>query len=108
AAPAERGTGPDAPEGLGMRPRVLIVGVGNVLRGDDGFGVEVARRLADVPEVAARAKVIESGIGGVYVVQELLDGYDQLVILHAADRGGPPRLLYVLEVEVPEAPPTSS
>ncbi|MBA3302597.1 MAG: peptidase M52, partial [Acidimicrobiia bacterium] len=25
--------------------RVLIAGVGNVLRGDDGFGVEVARRL---------------------------------------------------------------
>jgi hydrogenase maturation protease len=90
-----------------MRPRVLVVGVGNVLRGDDGFGVEVARRLADVPEAAARAKVIESGIGGVHLVQELLDGYDQLVIVDAADRGGPPGRLSVLEVDVPEAPATS-
>ena len=86
---------------------MLIVGVGNVLRGDDGFGVEVARRLADVPEVAARAKVIESGTGGIHLVQELLDGYEQLVIVDAADQGGPPGRLYVLEVEVPEAPATS-
>ena len=26
--------------------RVLVVGVGNIFLGDDGFGVEVARRLA--------------------------------------------------------------
>jgi hydrogenase maturation protease len=90
-----------------MRPRALVVGVGNVLRGDDGFGVEVAHRLADVPEVTARAKVIESGTGGVHLVQELLDGYDQLVIVDATDRGGPPGRLYVLEVEVPDAPATS-
>ena len=28
-----------------MNPRTLIAGFGNVLRGDDGFGVEVVRRL---------------------------------------------------------------
>ena len=35
---------------LGLRPpdppKVLVAGVGNVFLGDDGFGVEVARRLA--------------------------------------------------------------
>lgn len=90
-----------------MRPRALVVGVGNVLRGDDGFGVEVAKHLTDVPEVAARAKVMEVGIGGVHLVQELLDGYELLVIVDATDRGGPPGRLYVLEIDVPEAPPTS-
>jgi hydrogenase maturation protease len=90
-----------------VRPRALVVGVGNVLRGDDGFGVEVAKRLMEIPEVAARAKVIEVGIGGVHLVQELLDRYELLVIVDATDRGGPPGQLYVLEVDVPEAPPTS-
>jgi hydrogenase maturation protease len=28
---------------------VLVAGVGNVFLGDDGFGVEVARRLAGEP-----------------------------------------------------------
>ena len=29
-----------------IRPRILIAGIGNVFRGDDAFGVEVAKRLA--------------------------------------------------------------
>jgi hydrogenase maturation protease len=39
-------------------PRALIIGYGNVLRGDDGFGLEAARRLEleiDDPEVEIRA-----------------------------------------------------
>ncbi|MBA3574989.1 MAG: protease, partial [Pseudonocardiales bacterium] len=30
-------------------PRVLVAGVGNVFLGDDGFGVEVVRRMAGDP-----------------------------------------------------------
>jgi hydrogenase maturation protease len=77
--------------------RVLIAGVGNVLRGDDGFGVEVLRRLE--PEAGPHAGVtyFESGIGGVALVQQLLDGYDALIILDALDRGAAPGTVYVLE-----------
>src|SRR5215510_9411319 len=87
-----------------MTPRALVVGMGNVLRGDDGFGVEVTRRLQELPDVARRAKVIEVGIGGIHLVQELMDGYDLLVIADAVNRGGPPGKLYVLELEVPSTP----
>lgn len=90
-----------------MRPRALVVGMGNLLRGDDGFGVEVVRRLQSMPEVTARARVIEIGIGGVHLVQELMDGYDLLVIVDAVQRGGAPGRLSVLEIEVPPAPPSS-
>src|SRR5215467_12007634 len=84
--------------------QALVVGMGNVLRGDDGFGVEVVKRLQSLPDVVARAKVIELGIGGVHLVQELMDGYDLLVIADAVNRGGPPGRLYVLELEVPSTP----
>ena len=79
--------------------RVLIAGVGNLLRGDDGFGVEVARRLlACPPEVSgARITVIETGIGGMHLVQELLSGYDALVIIDAVERGAAPGTLFLLE-----------
>ena len=87
-----------------MTSRALVVGIGNVLRGDDGFGVEVARRLQELPDVVERAKVIEVGIGGIHLVQELMDGYDLLVIADAVDRGGAPGRLYVLELEVPSTP----
>lgn len=87
-----------------MTAPALIVGVGNLLRGDDGFGVEVARRLAALPEVTARARVVEAGIAGVHLVQELMDGYELLVIADAVDRGGRPGQLWVLEVEPPALP----
>ena len=80
--------------------RVLIAGVGNVLRGDDGFGVEVLRRLERDLAGAEGVRFFESGIAGVGLVQQLLDGYDVLVILDALDRGAPPGTVFVLVPEV--------
>ena len=93
---------PDAPPLSASEPaRVLIAGVGNLLRGDDGFGVEVARRLiARPPRIAGAAvTVIETGIGGIHLVQELLAGYDALVVLDAVERGAAPGTLFLLEPE---------
>ncbi len=83
------------------RARVLIAGVGNLIRGDDGFGVEVARRLAaEPPRVqGATITVIETGIGGIHLVQELLSGYDALLVLDAVDRNAEPGTLFLLEPE---------
>jgi hydrogenase maturation protease len=85
---------------------VLIAGVGNVLRGDDGFGVEVLRRLERDLAGADGVRFFESGIAGVGLVQQLLDGYDALVLLDALDRGAPPGTVFVLvpDVEVLGAP----
>ena len=47
-----------------MDRKILIAGVGNVLRGDDGFGVEVAKQLMQKNCLPASVKVIETGIGG--------------------------------------------
>jgi hydrogenase maturation protease len=80
--------------------RVLIAGVGNVLRGDDGFGVEVLRRLERDLAGADGVRFFESGIAGVGLVQQLLDGYDALVMLDALDRGAPPGTVFVLVPEV--------
>jgi hydrogenase maturation protease len=77
--------------------RVLIAGVGNVLRGDDGFGVEVLRRLERDLAAADGVRFFESGIAGVGLVQQLFDGYDALVILDALDRGATPGTVFVLE-----------
>ena len=82
--------------------KILIAGMGNILRRDDGFGVEVAQRLAAHKTLPADVRVVELGIGGMHLVQELMGGYDTLVVIDALDRGDAPGTLHVLEVEVPD------
>ena len=80
--------------------KVLVAGFGNILRGDDGFGVMVSRTLIARGDGSRDVKVIEVGISGITLVQELLDGYDGLIILDTVDRGGEPGTLYFIEPEV--------
>lgn len=83
--------------------RILIAGMGNVLRGDDGFGVAVIGALERSRDrLPAAARLVEVGIGGIGLIQELMDGYDALLLVDAVDRGGAPGTLYVLEPEVPD------
>ena len=81
---------------------ILIAGFGNLLRGDDGFGVEVARRLIADGGIPGSVKVVEVGIAGITLVQELLDGYDACLIIDAVDRKGKPGTIYLLEPEIPD------
>jgi hydrogenase maturation protease len=80
--------------------RVLVAGVGNIFLGDDGFGVEVARRLqaAELPE---GVRVADFGIRGVHLAYELLDGYQTAILVDATPRGGEPGTVYVIEPEPP-------
>lgn len=81
-------------------PKILIAGVGNVLRQDDGFGVEVVLRLLEQGPLPEGVKAMETGIGGIHIVQELMDGYDALLLIDAVSRGGAPGQLYLLEADV--------
>lgn len=80
--------------------RILVAGVGNVLRGDDGFGPAVIERLGELP---AGAESLETGIGGVALLQELLAGCEGLVLVDAVDRGAVPGTVFELEPTVGEA-----
>lgn len=78
--------------------RTLIAGFGNVLRKDDGFGVEVIRRLEE-EGVGKDVTLLEVGTGGIRLAQELLTPYDRLIIVDAMNRGRPPGSVSVLAVE---------
>lgn len=78
--------------------RVLIAGVGNIFLGDDGFGCEVARRLAEEP-LPSDVRVVDFGIRGVHLAYEMLEGYELVVIVDATQRGGPPGTLYLIEAD---------
>ncbi len=54
--------------------RVLVAGVGNLFLTDDGFGSEVARRMAGRP-LPDGVRVVDYGIRGMHLAYDLLDGY---------------------------------
>ncbi len=75
--------------------------VGNLLRGDDGFGPAMAERLTDLPD---GAELVETGIGGVALLQELLAGCDGLVLVDAVDHGEKPGTVLAITPDVRDAP----
>jgi hydrogenase maturation protease len=76
---------------------VLVAGVGNIFRSDDGFGCEVARRLSARP-LPDHVTVTDYGIRGMHLAYQLLDGYDALVIVDALPGRGAPGDVVVLQV----------
>ena len=81
--------------------RVLVAGVGNVFLGDDGFGVEVVRRLAG-RELPEGVEVADFGIRGMDLAYALQDDYDVIVFVDALPRGEEPGTVYLLEPEIEE------
>lgn len=82
-----------------MSGGVLVAGIGNIFSSDDGFGVEVANRLAAEADLPAGTRVKEYGIRGVHLAYELLDGCDVLILVDALAMGEPPGTVAVIEPE---------
>jgi hydrogenase maturation protease len=74
---------------------VLVACIGNVFFRDDGFGVEVARRLGAQP-LPPDVKVVDYGIRGLHLAFALLEPHALVVVVDAVSRGGAPGTLYVL------------
>ena len=79
-----------------MNGGILVAGIGNIFLTDDGFGVEVASRLAR-QSLPPGVRVADFGIRGVHLAYELLDGYDGLILIDAVPMGEPPGTLAVIE-----------
>jgi hydrogenase maturation protease len=77
--------------------RILIAGVGNIFFGDDAFGVEVVRRLAE-RTLPAGVVVKDFGIRGFDLACALQEGYQSAILIDAVGRSGVPGTLYVLEL----------
>jgi hydrogenase maturation protease len=82
-----------------MTRRMLVAGIGNVFLGDDAFGVEVAQRLAET-QVPAGVEVLDVGIRGVHLAYQLMDGYEELLLVDAVSRGDRPGTVTVIEPAV--------
>lgn len=84
-----------------MEHKILIACIGNIFLGDDAFGVEVARRLANraLPE---GVRVVDFGIRSYDLAYALMEDWAFVILVDAVPRGGPPGTVYVIEPELPD------
>jgi hydrogenase maturation protease len=68
--------------------KTLVVGVGSTIRGDDGVGVEVVRRLRD-RVTDDQVDYIELGTAGLALLDRV-EGYERLILVDAIVTGGKP------------------
>ncbi|MGE3285102.1 MAG: hydrogenase maturation protease [Pseudonocardia sp.] len=87
-----------------MNARVLVAGVGDITLSDDGFGVEVVRRLDGLP---AGVEVVDFGLRARDLAFQLLDDYTALVLVDAISRGAEPGTLYALEHDLTSGDPVA-
>jgi len=94
-----------------QKPSILVAGIGNIFLGDDGFGVEVVRRLAN-RKLPQEVRVTDFGIRGFDLAYALQDGYETTILVDACPHGEAPGTLYVIEPDLKglddlQAPPAT-
>jgi len=86
---------------VALQPSILIAGIGNIFLGDDGFGVEVVRHLADRTSPDA-VRIVDFGIRGLDLVYALQDGYETTILIDAYPHGQVPGTVSVVELDANE------
>jgi hydrogenase maturation protease len=83
-------------------PRVMILGIGNLLFRDEGFGIRVISRILDTFSFPDRVSVEDGGVLGVNLLG-IISGADHLIVVDAVRNRGNPGDLYRLDGKaVPE------
>lgn len=82
---------------------ILVLGLGNLLMGDDGFGPRVVELLEERHVWSETVRLVDGGTLGLDLLPQL-EGVKQLLIIDAIDLGSAPGTLFRLKGdEVPRA-----
>ncbi len=86
---------------------VLVAGLGNIFLGDDAFGVEVVKRLLEMPLTAqfrGEVRVLDAGTRTLHLAYELREAsYDLVILIDVVHAKGSPGTLYLLEPDGQDA-----
>ncbi|TKD44989.1 HyaD/HybD family hydrogenase maturation endopeptidase [Azotobacter chroococcum] len=85
----------------GSSPNILILGIGNLLWADEGFGVRCVELLNERYRFSNGVRLMDGGTQGIYLVQHVQQA-DCLIVFDAVDYGlAPGTLKVVRDDEVP-------
>lgn len=86
--------------------RVVVLGLGNLIRSDDGVGVHAALRLMKDPRLPSRVEVIDGGTQGLNLLPVIADA-THIVVIDAVNTGAAPGAIFRYEVTQLDALPGS-
>ncbi|HEY3273023.1 MAG TPA: hydrogenase maturation protease [Methanocella sp.] len=73
--------------------KIVVLGVGNRLMGDDGFGPRVIEAL-EKRDIPSNVEVMDAGVGGMAILS-WIEGADKVVIIDSVQTGNePPGTVY--------------
>ena len=78
--------------------RILVLGIGNLLWADEGFGVRAAEVMAERFDLGPRVTVMDGGTQGLYLLPHL-EGLDGLIVFDAIDYGLAPGTMKIVRGE---------
>lgn len=84
--------------------KILVAGLGNIFLGDDGFGSEVARRLARKPWPPG-VTIGDFGVRSFDLQCALQAGHDAAILIDVTRQGGPPGTLYWIDPNITSTTP---
>jgi hydrogenase maturation protease len=78
-------------------PKIVILGVGNLLLSDEGVGVHVANELLQL-DLPAGVSVVEGGTDGLGLI-DIITEADRLIVVDAVKGGGAPGSIYHFDID---------
>jgi hydrogenase maturation protease len=79
-----------------VRIRAAVIGIGNLLLGDEGAGIHAIRALRERYSFPEGLKLIDGGTMGLDLLP-YVEGLDKLLIVDAANLGEPPGTIRLME-----------
>jgi hydrogenase maturation protease len=76
---------------------ILILGVGNLIMSDEGFGVHVAQRMMEM-KLPPHVHVVEGGTDG-FGLMNVIQEADRMILIDAVKGGGEPGSIYRFDIE---------
>jgi hydrogenase maturation protease len=73
---------------MSANPKTLVLGLGNIIMGDEGVGVHVVRALEKL-QLPPGVECLDGGTGG-FILLEPLQNADRIILIDAAADGNPP------------------
>jgi len=75
---------------------IMVLGIGNVLFKDEGFGIHVMKRMEQMFEFPENVQLVDGGVLGVHLLG-IISKPDHLIVIDIIRNGGQPGDMYRIE-----------